>query len=71
MKALETFYDDGNNEGKDIFSEFAKDFGVFFKESNADEQKLEWTEIYQEFCKKFEGHILCKIQDIFYFFYFF
>lgn len=63
MKSLEQFYEQGSDNGKDIYEAFAKEHGdTFSAESDAlgGENKLEWTPIYEKFCALFEQHIECK-----------
>ena len=64
MVALESFYNSGADDGKDIFDKFAAEHAEHFTvDSSAidGENKLIWTDIYKKFCALFESHVECKI----------
>ena len=64
MEKIEHFYfEDGTECGEAIFNKFAeKHEKIFEDEFDADqgENKLEYTQAYEEFCKLFEDHIESK-----------
>ena len=67
MERVEAFYmGEGENNGEAIFNEFAKKHeGIFegnFTDSDA-EQKLEYTNVFNEYQQVFEGHIERMIQE--------
>ena len=64
MAALEKFYDEGDQNGQDIYSAFCQEHGATFtsdSDAHEGENKLEWTDIYNKFCKLFEQHLTCKV----------
>ena len=67
MEKIEHFYfEDGSDCGEVIFNKFAAKHEKTFEEdfeAKDGENKLEYTEAYNEFCKIFEQHIERIIQE--------
>mmetsp|Transcript_11717 Transcript_11717/g.8160 ORF Transcript_11717/g.8160 Transcript_11717/m.8160 type:complete len:83 (+) Transcript_11717:60-308(+) len=61
MEKIEHFYfEDGADCGEVIFNKFAEKHEKLFEEefdAESGENKLEYTQAYEEFCKLFEEHI--------------
>lgn len=69
MQALEKFYDQGDETGKNMFDKFAGEHAhLFTKDSDAfeGENNLKWTEVHKQFCAIFEKHIEGKISNSMY-----
>eukprot|EP00352_Strombidinopsis_acuminata_P005875 CAMPEP_0176371958 /NCGR_PEP_ID=MMETSP0126-20121128/25063_1 /TAXON_ID=141414 ORGANISM="Strombidinopsis acuminatum, Strain SPMC142" /NCGR_SAMPLE_ID=MMETSP0126 /ASSEMBLY_ACC=CAM_ASM_000229 /LENGTH=99 /DNA_ID=CAMNT_0017731625 /DNA_START=25 /DNA_END=324 /DNA_ORIENTATION=+ len=67
MEKVEAFYfEDGGDGGEEIFNKFAAKHAGLFEEgcdANETENKLEYTQAYDEFCKEFEDKIEAIIKD--------
>jgi len=73
MSKIESFYfEDGPDSGEAIFNTFAEKHQHLFPDdmdADATEQKLEYTAVFNEFCKIFESHIESKIKTNVHYFY--
>ena len=66
MAKVEKFYDEGTEQGDNVFSPFfAKHAHLFESDCDAlaSENKLEYTQIHKEFCELFETHIDTIFKD--------
>mmetsp|Transcript_17686 Transcript_17686/g.12731 ORF Transcript_17686/g.12731 Transcript_17686/m.12731 type:complete len:84 (+) Transcript_17686:52-303(+) len=67
MEKLEAFYfSDGGDGGEEIFNKFAEKHANLFDDgcdAKETENKLEYTQAYEEFCKEFEEKIEVIIKE--------
>ena len=67
MVKMESFYEDEDAETKNEFFQFAdKHYEKFDEEFEVSymESKLEFTDLYNEFCNMFEGHLMKFIEEV-------